>query len=233
MAELALEPVLRQPMIERTQLVSHLLEVHRQNDFESDFLVLFGDAPLDICRITHGDVTSGQDTAWIGDPAAFNRFQEYFHAVERDLQQAQYQDNLSKWMNCMNDAMVRVVQSSEYESVGGFVVTVTSLPAERDGFRYLRRTAGAGFRTINPSPEPQSILQPLGAEGGGFRYSMLVPKRAGVGAVAIYIPEGSAGALFYPLVQWAPVKFAFVSMEEFIAQVSERYGIAIDGFRFG
>ena len=110
-------------------------------------------------------------------------------------------------------------------------MTITSKPAEDDGFRYLAHQGAFGFQSVPLTTTPVSILRSLGIEGGSFSYTVLTPKVSGLGALAIHLREGNAGVLFYPAHDWSPIKFKDVAVYEFVKAIRDRFSIYVDGFR--
>src|SRR5260221_4287313 len=136
-AEAAFGPIIAAPNGSRRDLVNHLLEQHRRSDTAADFLLAFADERPSLFRICDGDYTESTSTAWIGDPAGFQRFQELFNDQELAAGRAATTDDWTDWVGRLGDSMAGVIDDPGVPSVGGFVVTATSNPAERDGFRYL------------------------------------------------------------------------------------------------
>ena len=74
-------------------------------------------------------------------------------------------------------------------------------------------------------------METLGAEGGSYNYSVLVPTSGGIGAVAVYVREARLGALFYPARSWDVILFRDVNIAEFIGAIQKRFEIMVDGVR--
>ena len=76
-----------------------------------------------------------------------------------------------------------------------------------------------------------SLLSSLGVASGSYNYSVLTPNRSGIGALGVHFLEGKLGALFYPRIQWEPILFRNIGIDEFINAVSEKYDVSIGGLR--
>lgn len=217
--------MLRNPAGQRNDLVTYLLDRHRQADFDTDYLVAFADYPPALCRVSEGRAVEQHGTSWIGDHRAFGKFQETYNSempqVDADAWQV--------WVSKMNNSMTAVINDPGIPSVAGFLVTVTSRSIERDGFRYLARSGGEGFLPVALTNEPTSLIRPVGAAGGGFRYSLLVPDGPGIPAIGVYIPEGPVGVLFS--VTTTQVRAA--TIQDFMARVHDEFRITLDGPHWG
>lgn len=236
-AEQALTAVLENPQWSREKVIDYLLGKHIELACKADFLVAFSDGTAIIDRIANGILETDLPSAWIGDQTAFSAFQAHFHAKAPPPQNtvhwgASLESELVQIAERMSNAFNAVVGDSRYPSVDGFAIRVTSQPAKNDGFRYLSHMSGTGFLPVSNTTEPTSLLRTLGAEGGSFSYSILVPSSSGVGAIGIYVLEGCFGVLFFPArqLQWIKETFRDVTCDEFISAVRQKHGIAMDGF---
>jgi len=232
LAEEALSPILDGEICDRQRITTHLLQHHRASKGEIDFIVASLDEPVAaIDRITEGELEMNLISAWIGDQPAFNTYQRCYHA---DLGRSAASVSLEESFEIasrMSDAFKAVIEDHRHASVGDFALTVTSRPAQSDGFRYLCRAGAFGFRSVSNTTTPTSLLQSLGAEGGSFHYTVLVPTIAGVGAVAVHLLEGKVGAFFYPAQCWSPTVFKNVGVDQFVQAIARRFGVNVDGVR--
>ena len=224
LAKAAIAPILRLGGAERRHVVDHLLEQHRRSNQLTDYLVAFAGPRPDLCLNSKGSLKADQPAAWIGDEPAFAEFQASFG---REAEPACREDAWTGWVGRMNEAMKSVINDARHSGVGGLVVTVTSNPSQRDGFRYLSLEQAQGFHTAPLSTTSTNVVRPLGAAGGGFTQKLLVPTTAGVGAVAMHIPEGPTGALFYPARGWEAFRYPQLGVEEFISRVASDHGIVL------
>ena len=230
-AKAALRPVIDDPSMPCEQVLQHLLEHHVRSEHHVDFLVAFADAPVSLARIAGGEVESALRAAWIGDQAAFEAYQANYQAISTAPRWPELPEttNALRTGGWMGEAMRRVIEDPAHPTVKGFLLRLSSQPAERDGFRYLGGVSGIGFHTVELSTTPQSIVRPLGVEAGGYSENIFAPKRPGVGAVGVYINEARAGVLLYPAHGWAPFPYRCDSAQEFWQAVLEEHGIEIGG----
>ena len=121
-----------------------------------------------------------------------------------------------------------------HTSVGDFMVSVASTS---NGFMYME--AAIVFPVPQAIPSDISTVIRFGdAAAAGYGYSLLTPRKSGIGAVGIYFPNGRLGALFYPVKADhskpdEAVPYYNVSYDEFIALVQRDYEVEIDGPRIG
>lgn len=230
-AELAIAPIINGSISRRENLTSHLLEHHLESGDAADFLVSVLDESAHIDRIADGIVAKDLLATWIGDAGAFAAYQAIYHAVPDKQSAGDLLEDRFQIASRMGDAFQAVISNPAIASVDDFTIGVTSWPAQEDGFRYLARAAGYGFKTVSLTTEATSLLQTLGAEGGSYNYSVLVPATAGIGAVAVYIREACLGALFFPARSWRAVLFRQLSIADFIESIREQFGVAVDGVR--
>lgn len=230
-AELALTPVMRNMSWSRQEITSHLLKQHRECGCKTDFIVAVVDEAVGIDRISDGLLEEGLPSTWIGEHEAFAAYQANYHLESRPRPSEPFLEERFLIAGRMNDAFAAVVADPSIRSVDDFTICVTSWPAQEDGFRYLSRAAGSGFKTVTLTTEPTSLFRTLGAEGGSYNYSLLVPTSAGIGAVAVHIREARLGALFWPSRSWKSIPIRGVNVGEFVDAIRNQFGIAVDGFR--
>lgn len=210
-----------------------LLRIHRE-DPGVDFVAARID-PSALVAIKDGCATLGE-AAWIGDPDAFNRYQELFHhdqfATPSDGLDPTFADDLRIAVP-MNDAMQDLVLASpeldapeEWESPVG-EASVTVGPRASDGL--------LGYHRYQSWSAPAAPNRPVGApmistEEGTLTLCFLAPVEPGVGAVGIYFPEGQLGVLYAPLIaKGGTDRFRGVSISEFAELVENRYGVVLEG----
>jgi hypothetical protein len=227
-AEEALAPILNRTIQDRQQITTHLLQHHKAARGETDFIVASAGTCVAIDRIADDRVETNIQVAWIGDHSAFSTYQSRYHAP--DLVSIAL-DARFRIATQMNDAFKAVIEDHQNPSVDDFEVTVTSKPAQADGFRYLPNLGAFGFQSVPLTTTPTSVLRSLGVEGGSFSYTVLVPKIAGLGALAVHLREGKVGAFFYPAHCWSPTRFKDVGVDEFVEAIAQRFGVYVDGFR--
>jgi hypothetical protein len=231
-AEEALAPILNRTIQDRQQITTHLLQHHKaargDPETETDFIVASAGTCVAIDRIAEDRVETNIKAAWIGDHSAFSAYQSQYHAPDRVSIAV---DERFRIADKMSDAFKSVIRDHQNPSVGDFEVTVTSKPAEADGFRYLSHLGAFGFQSVALTTTPTNILRSVGVEGGSFSYTVLVPKVAGVGALAVHLREGKVGAFFYPAHCWSPTVFKNVGVDEFVEAIAQRFGVYVDGFR--
>ena len=228
-AQQALTPVIRNSSWSRKEITSHLLKQHLEYEDETDYIVTIVGETTSIDRICNGLLEEGLSSTWIGDHKAFEAYQENYHLASCKTPNEALLEERFLIAGIMNDAFKAVIANTTITSVDDFTIGVTSWPTEEDGFRYLPRMFGSGFKTVALTTEPTSLLHTVGAEGGSYNYSLLVPTSAGIGAIAAYIREARSGTLFYPAQSWNPIYFEDMNIEKFINSISNQYGITIDG----
>jgi hypothetical protein len=227
-AEGALVPILDRTLRDRQQITTHLLEHHKAARGKTDFIVASAGTCVTIDRVANDTLETNVKVAWIGDHSAFSTYQSLYHARDRASISL---DGRFQTATQMSDAFKAVIEDAQNPSVGDFQVTVTSKPAEDDGFRYLPNHGAFGFQSVPLTTTPTSILRSLGVEGGSFSYTVLVPKIAGLGALAVHLREGKVGAFFYPARCWSPTVFKDVGVDDFVEAIAQRFGVYVDGFR--
>jgi hypothetical protein len=227
-AEKALAPVIGNVVWSAERLLPHLLDAHQQSKCAVDFIV--GDSSVggSLHRITDGAVELRLDNAWIGDHRAFESYQKTYHA-ETPLEGSGYQQDA---FTRMRNALEAVISDHNVPSVDGFGIYVTSRHAVSNDFRYLPYAWGSGFYPVANTTTPTSLLRTVGAPGGSYNFTILVPKTLGIAGVGVYILEAGVGALLYPKARWTPVLFRNATCQEFIALVEQNFGLSLTGILF-
>jgi hypothetical protein len=191
-------------------VVGHFLHAHHLAGQESDFVVGALSPSPSLIRIANGLVKRDLSAAWIGDHAAFERFQLYYHSasVPNTVALADRED--VEVASRMTDAFERLIRSGDVATVGEFVVSVMS---QANGFCCA----------------PAAAVFPV----DGYGFSILVPKCPGVGAIGVYFDPGDVGALYHPKEAELAIVYVDVSHNQFIERVRREWGIELRGVRFG
>ena len=208
------------------QLVLQCLKANIESNNETDFII----ASLEngnrvIIKISNKTTQQNQQNAWIGNPEAFNKFQEYYHTAESDKKES------SK----ISSAFKSVIKNEEIENVADFCLSIETVYQEnikKHCFIY-EMSAEVSFApaTITLTKENQSQIIPFGGpEKGAFlalymrSFNLLKP------AIAIHFPEGKFGVLFCPSINLnKAIVVKEPDGEKFMEIVLEKYGINLEG----
>lgn len=216
-AEVAIKNVL-QAQYELKPTLDYLLEKHKSWDYETDFIVAaLTMASPSLHRISGGQLTSTIAT-WLGNQDAFNYYQKKYDLFSNMVE---FPGNMSLYM----DLAFRNVTQAGYDDVGEFVIEVKN---DSDGFKYFQYAAGVNAIRMSAKGVASSIAYQT-AQEGGYTYSVLTPRKAGIGAIGIHFYQGNLGVLIYPITEDKPVFFSNVSMDEFRDKILEKYGFEISG----
>jgi hypothetical protein len=215
--------------------VDYLLGIHL-NDPTVDFVVA-SVHPSVLVEIKNGQAADGQ-AAWLGDPDAFDRYQELYHG-EHFLPPSEgldpgHKSDLDIAVR-MNDAMQDLVLASaepdgpgaSHALVGEASVTVG--PRVEDG--QLKYHLYSNYSAPHASEIPPSGSL-MSTERGSFSISFLAPEQPGIGAIGLSFPEGQLGILYAPLMTERadqPDRFHPVTIDEFADKVKARYGVSLRG----
>ena len=209
-------------------MLDHLLQRHLAVGKKTDFIVASLTPNSNLYKISVGKVESNLQTCWIGDHDAFSTFQEFFHQT-RGFERPELSPELAQTVNTifrMQRAFIRLVESGLHESVGQFMIEAGTNPGV--GFYYEARYIGTpGPPSLRRQIEPSEEISDWSAALGGFSTSILVPDKAGIGAIGIHFFQGKFGALFYPIKQEKPIVITNVNEQEFITQTFERFGVRL------
>ncbi len=186
----------------------------RSFDREVDFvLAKVGSAPM-IAKVSHGEVaceTRAGSIYWIGDPAAAN-------AVSQVM-------NLEGGRE-LPSAFSEVVQSKKFLTVGGHATVARG----KDGsFRYVPY-----LQLTSPyyQPKPGRVTVDFGtAQTGGFGFTTVTPKSAGVNGWGIYYFQGKYGLYFAANLdegKFEKLKAYANNVEEFVRIVEGETGIDLE-----
>jgi len=203
----------------------HLLRAHQSSHADTDFIFATLNDGGSLDRVTDHSLQQGLEVAHIGEHAAFELYQRFTRS------EAPWRGAETHPASKMREAFSAVIEEGSIRSVGGFAVSVGARQGGR-GFRYLPYAHGSGFRPVEHTTEPTSMLRTLGAQGGSYNYSVLVPSEPGVGAIGIYVQEGSFGAFFNPVTRWVPVVIREVRSDEFIAIIDGEHHVKLVGIGF-
>jgi hypothetical protein len=139
--------------------------------------------------------------------------------------------------------------SSDYEDlvarcIGAFsaVLTDAAIPTvagiqiriilTKTGFIYAPEAKVYYPSQTIPSGVP-TTLRFGGAAEGGFAYTLLVPREAGIPIVALYFLQGKLGYVYAPLQSDRPIEVPSVDHDGLRAYVRQRFKIEVHGVQFG
>jgi hypothetical protein len=187
-------------------------------------------------RITASGVEEPTEAGWIGDPAAFEVYQQGYHA--RPVPKPIWIEGVSPPRDQLGDPAAMepfirmatgtyvLMEDQSVASVGEVFVTANS----KRGFHYEQQ----GFFQANHEQEIGSGWTTLNwgtAAQGGFGFNLLPPKEHGIGAIGLYFRHGGLGLLYHPLAYDDALAYRRVTHDEFCAAVAEDHRIEIDGGR--
>jgi hypothetical protein len=231
-AQEAITPLIGQDDRSREDLQRHLLshqQRERRRDPPVDVEFLLADSIYSdgIDRIWRGGIEVGQPSGWIGSQEAFEQFQQ--HMLQAS--QRSFGSDDEQGADKMDRAIQEVIESGHTLDVGDVWVHTKGDIAK--GFRYWARLESHANLPVENTTVPTSLLRSAGATGGSFRLSLLVPKEAGVAAIALYIAEIQTGALFYPRFRWDAHVVCHVSCTVFKHMIEEQSKLRFQGMLFG
>jgi len=113
---------------------------------------------------------------WIGNKDAFEDYQKHYQYVS---QLTELPKNISLYMEF---AIRHVIHQAIYDDIGDFVIGVMN---SIEGFRYINHTSGISAQRLSPAGKSDSMADQTAAMGGNS-YSVLTPKKAGIGAIGLH-----------------------------------------------
>lgn len=195
-----------------------------------DFLVATKDS---LRTVKSGRSEANDLVAWIGEQPAFNSYQEYFHrtAVSPSYSAVKNEDLATR--SRMNDAFGLVLADSRFPSVKGFLISTAHQASEPSGFNYSPRAEGFDFQPAQATGKEESLTRPRNASEGGYNFTLLVPRRPGIGVIGIHFLQGRLGALYHPLISDVPILYRSMNIAQFVAAVHLQCGIELSGMSWG
>jgi hypothetical protein len=222
------------------EAVKALDAVHQRNVENSEFVVARHNPPA-IWKIANKRVQDGLTSAWIGDQAAFARFQELALSpspsfplppgLDPDVQrQISERQDFSK----LSDAFRGVISDPALTSVGDLCVAVSPDPEGFSYLPYMEMDNGLNPPSLAVGPgEEVNLLRAGTAAIGAFAFSLLVPVDPGVGMVAVHVLQASLGYVYYPAASLEALVFKDVTAPKLIERIGETYGVVVSGILFG
>lgn len=181
-----------------------------------------------LTRIRAGEVEDGLETTWIGDQAAFERFQRARFSLDESQLEAALMAGLPpgpRAMMRLQKAMAAVIDDPAVESVDDFCVSVAT---GRDGFEYLASVFIHVGRDIQVQPGDDLINKMAqSVEEGGFAVSVVEPAETGTPALGLSFPRARLGMMFLPLRYDEAQVIRGVSPNHYARTIKERFGVAM------
>ena len=203
---------------ELDRVLMFFLEKHREGNNDPDFIIAALKPHPSLHRISQGEMISTPAT-WIGNKDAFEDYQKHYQYVS---QLKELPEDISL---CMEFAIRHLIDEAIYDDIGDFVIGVTSSP---EGFSYINYTSGISAIRISPTGESDSISSQTAAMGGNS-YSVVTPRKVGIGAIGLHFYQGKFGAILYPTKNEKPIIYANVTMDQFKLKVLEDFGFEFIG----
>jgi hypothetical protein len=223
------------------RVVTALYEAHQRHPDRTQFLVVCRD-PIRFWKISDGAIEENKTSAWIGDHAAFSRFQELSlgpplsprfklpREIAVKVDPEGDRDDLVQQM----DAFRAVIGDQTIETVGDARVVVRGDDAA--GFSYLpymEMDNGLNPPAVHSAAgEEVNLLRAGSAAVGAYAYSLLVPVTPGLGAVGVHVLQANVGFFYYPAFAEDAVVYRSVDVHAFVAVVAADHGVELTGILF-
>jgi hypothetical protein len=220
--------------LDRGRAVDDLLGMLQERTLDDRRVVEFilaTDVPdAQLMRLQGGTLERNLESSWIGDHAAFERFQQARYALTVDPLEAELDKQFAlppsaKLMSVLQRAMAAVIADPPVQSVDDFCVSIAHKPT---GFQYLESTFLHVGRDIELRPGDDLIsrmAQPV--EEGGYAVSVVEPEDPGMPALGLSFPRARLGMLYLPLKYEGATVIENVSPKDFPRIVFERFGVAM------
>jgi hypothetical protein len=198
-----------------------LTTLQRSCEAGSEFLVATKMDGPGLWLVRNGAVHPQQDSAWIGDYAAYDKYRELLPSsvASTDPTAPAPIAEFSR----METAFDRLLSDGNIPSVGEIAIAVVSIST---GFRYQTRRYLWSPDTT-PSEGAQVPFRFGTAAEGAFAV-VVIPAETEP-AVGMYFPHDRLGAFFFPAQERLaqPVKFQNVTEAEFCARVANDCGVTL------
>lgn len=221
-------------LLDKTKLLNYFLAVHRkslQTSESTDFLVATmcevngapGQFDPEIFKIADSKVTVVPSIDHIGDPAAFNSYQQAFHTFAAPTRDPFFGamplgdsvlHNFHPMLLKAMEGMRHVINDSSISTVGGIGTVVIT---DNSQFKYLESATAVG----KPKPtQPGVAGSPLhwgsAADGADNRHHLSV---TGLGIFPIYSYTGQFGIIYNPERSFKPKIIHDITFDEFRREV--------------
>ncbi len=220
-AQSAIEKLYKLPNFNINTVKTELLGIHKETDFETDFLIASIENQGLLYKISEGKIDVSNQSQWIGDSSGFNMYQREFIPNLKGIEPKQI-------VKAHEDAFEEVVKSGKIESIGGFHITVHTT---KKGLEYLMKMSiTMGQPTSMVVQANQAVPIPFGdAKTGAYSYSYLISSNPFHPAIGIYFPMGNFGTLYYPRLTREILMLKDVDVFKFAQRVKEDFKIDLTG----
>ncbi|TPG38386.1 hypothetical protein [Flavobacterium pectinovorum] len=220
-AQQAIEQVYKLNELSIDKVRKLLLEINRESNYETDFLIGALENQALLYKIAKGEIEPSNQHHWIGDTSGFNMFQKNFIPNLKST-------DWKHIMEIQSQAFEEVISSGTIDSVGGFHITVHTTAK---GLEYLMKMSFIGGQPISMLIEGnQSVPVMIGdAKTGAFAYSYLISSDSFQPAIGIHFPIGNFGTLYYPRFTRQILIFKDVDPFEFAKKVKDDYKLDLTG----
>ncbi len=190
-----------------------------------EFLVATAMPDSLLALVRREGIEKGLQTAWIGDIAAFEKFQQIRLSPNPWSQIDAMLPLSARVTSTLQRSMQAVIEDSAIESVDAFCVAIADTPA---GFQYLESTFVHVGRDIIVRPGEELIsrmAQPV--QEGGYAVSVVEPAEPGTPALGLSFPRAKLGLVYLPLKYDQAQVVRDVSPNDFPQVVLQRFGVAM------
>jgi len=201
-----------------------LLAGETSADDHVEFLVAKNQPGPSLIRIRHGKVEHGASTAWLGDHAAFERFQEERTSSSQGPGPAKPQTTGQRLKYDMETAMRAVIEDAAISSVGGFVAKIGRYQ-DSLAFNYHAEFfthVGRNFR-FEGELTVQQLIRPV--DEGGYAYCVVEPAHAGTPALGLIFLQANLAMAFLPLQFDGAQVVPDVHLDDFVKIMEDRFGV--------
>ncbi|MBP0904331.1 hypothetical protein ACFSKN_18800 [Mariniflexile gromovii] len=201
------------------------LEINRKSENLTNFIIcyLHQNKPK-IFRISNYQIEPNLKTAWIGDIIGFNKYQEYYHSLEKIIE-----------FDKMEDAFEKVINDSSVETVGDFVIRVANERDKSDEIEFLNYQINriryfGPYNFVNIDNE-KFMVKHASSQKGGYGFSLFRscdPQRPAIG---FHFHVGGFGLIFFPKLNYT--NGAIIQNqpdgEAFAMEIKNKYGFDVHG----
>ncbi len=220
-AERVVNDFYSQNICDLKDLIPLLMAAHTESNQQTDFIVATAlNCTPQLFSIKNGVLEHSIETAWIGDPTAFNVYQKSYHSSQdKDLKRG------------MKSALDAVCSCDFIDSVGWY--STCSLLDYREHshpiFIYDMETVAVSGNNLTVEAGESSAIPCGQAESGSYSISTLYSRSLARPAIGRYFEQARLGILHCPRISLYPILFRNCTGEEFVIRAFKENRVPLKG----
>lgn len=199
-------------------VLDHLYQATNRNSGDVEFLVASHYEEPALFKVWNGQISTGADWYWIGDPSGATAVQRAMGS--QPIRESGKLDSKEEEELRLSLAFVEVVRESTFPGVGGFSFNLLGSPQGHCYQNYGESIAWDSVKLNEIDTPEYRRFEKTGT--AHYQYSVTSPQQRGAGVTGVFLPQVELGFIYSPLQFDLVLCRPGVTLEELTSEVNQR-----------